>query len=715
MRVAGRHIEAGGVGYKRGYTTVEAFLATDPNDWSYMPFLDIRGHVFNDGKFSANVGMGTRTLWGNRAYGINAYYDYRNGKHKGYSQVSAGIETLGKLWDLRFNGYFPVGGKVSYAYQRSFAGFVGNSILVSRKFEYSMSGVDGEIGFHFGKTSNFDFYAAAGSYYFTRSGMGKSAIGAKARVAAYYKEYVTLEVSNTYDAVFHDNVQGQLTLSLPFGPKTRSKYKDCHSSCNKSSMILASRMVQPVVKQEIVVLNTHKTKTAASNFIIFVNNESSSNGTIESPYPTLLLAQENSKPGDIIYVFTGDGTTKGMNEGIILQDNQKFWGSSIGHSASTNLGTVYIPPYTLLPPKITNLAGSGVTLASNNEVSGFAIANAFVSGVTGINPGNFSISSCVLAYTSGAGSGLDLSFTDGSHNITMESVLVFHNTNIGMNFIANTNSPTVNITADHIAFMQNGTPLNVRADDFATVNSNFNTNFFLDNTSPITFRSAGNATTASNFSLVRGFIFATTDSPIDILASGTAPVQVTILANSMTNCNKAASIGFNNPSSILEFSENQISGTAVDRGLTLNYSNAVNNAVATISNNAFLGNAAAGCALNTSATNLAATINANTFAGNVGNGFTLTNNAGAAVVTLDSNSFSANGSGTGFSATANGGSLCLNMVANASSDATAYNLTNPGGTFNLTPCNVDSVNAGTITRSGVTLVESCSSGIPCPP
>ena len=227
MRAAVRHIEAGGVGYNHGYTTLEAFFATDPNNWTVMPFLDLRGHAFNTGKFAANVGLGGRTIWGDRVYGLNAYYDYRDGHHKGYSQVSAGLETLGKLWDLRFNGYLPVGGKVSRPYSRAFAGFSGHSVLVARKFEYSMKGVDGELGFHFGKTTDFDFYAAAGSYYFTGH-FGKAAIGVKARVAAYYKDYVTLELSNSYDAVFHDNVQGQITLSMPFGPKTTSKYKDCN-------------------------------------------------------------------------------------------------------------------------------------------------------------------------------------------------------------------------------------------------------------------------------------------------------------------------------------------------------------------------------------------------------------------------------------------------------------------------------------------------------
>ena len=33
-----RHIESGGIGYDNGYTTLEAFLASDPSQWKVTPF-----------------------------------------------------------------------------------------------------------------------------------------------------------------------------------------------------------------------------------------------------------------------------------------------------------------------------------------------------------------------------------------------------------------------------------------------------------------------------------------------------------------------------------------------------------------------------------------------------------------------------------------------------------------------------------------------------
>ena len=104
-RITLRHIESKGVGYNQGYTTLEGFF-TVPSliETQSVPFLDLRGHVFNDGKFAANAGLGFRYLT-SRIWGINAYYDYRNTRRMHYNQVSLGLESLGERWDFRANGY----------------------------------------------------------------------------------------------------------------------------------------------------------------------------------------------------------------------------------------------------------------------------------------------------------------------------------------------------------------------------------------------------------------------------------------------------------------------------------------------------------------------------------------------------------------------------------------------------------------------------------
>ena len=72
MRITARHIEGRGVGYTQGYSTLEMFLAPPASvDKSFLPFLDLRGHIFNKGKPAANAGFGLRFI-GNHIFGINA-------------------------------------------------------------------------------------------------------------------------------------------------------------------------------------------------------------------------------------------------------------------------------------------------------------------------------------------------------------------------------------------------------------------------------------------------------------------------------------------------------------------------------------------------------------------------------------------------------------------------------------------------------------------
>jgi len=176
--------------------------------------------------------------------------------------------------------------------------------------------------------------------------------------------------------------------------------------CCECPELLLERLYQPVEKQEIIVLSDYKKRfdhpevainpdTNLPWFVLFVNNTSTDPiGTFENPFNMLLQAQNGSSPGDIIYVFPGDGTTTGMDAGITLQDNQFFWGSGATQTLPTTRGVISILPQTANPPVITNTgvgSGDGVDLAVNNEVVGFKIFEAANNGIFGSDVGNLLI------------------------------------------------------------------------------------------------------------------------------------------------------------------------------------------------------------------------------------------------------------------------------------------------------------------------------------
>ena len=388
MHVDIRHTESKGIGYQDGYTTLEGFGIYDHNP-SFMPFLDLRGHVFNDGKLAGNIGLGERTYISsiNHLLGVYCYYDVRQENHHlTVNQIGPGIEFLGKRMEYRINGYFPVGRDESHSYNRKFKKFEGHSIFMKQKRKYAMLGVDAEVGAHITQSTNHDVYAGFGPYYFTADPF--SAWGGKARFLWRYKEYVSLEASYSYDHLFKNVIQGTIGFSYPFGKKLQRKGENCDLVLSRGAFA-PYRFEIPVVKRKT---HSHKAvnpTTGAPWNVWFVDNTSHSAGTFESPFPTLAEAQNASGPNDMIYVFPGNGTTQGMNTGIILQDGQTLFGSGRVQKISTTKGSLHIPAFSSTAPSLTN-AGSIITLANGNEVAGMNLlvtqtgSNA-LDGTSGIN------------------------------------------------------------------------------------------------------------------------------------------------------------------------------------------------------------------------------------------------------------------------------------------------------------------------------------------
>ena len=348
-----------------------------------MPFVDLRGHAFNDGKFAANAGLGLRYIC-NYVYGINAYYDYRNTHHQHYNQFAAGLEALGKIWDFRINGYLPVGRRNSNYYQTHFGEFKKHSIYLSRKKQVSLKGANAEVGYHLDHFKDFPFYFTGGLYYL--HGTGRTAWGGQLKARLDIYDYLTLDGNISYDHLFRWVGQGQVSVNFPFGARRQIK-KSPDRSCT-NSMALSTRALQRVDRFEIIPVDTKKVLKKAIDpvtgdpyVVWFVDNTSHSQGTYESPFNTLVDAQNNSNPNDIIYVFVGDGTDNGMNGGIILKNGQQLLGAGVEQQVETTLGLINIPAHdyglplisnTLTPETQGGLYHAAVLLTNgDNVVSGF--------------------------------------------------------------------------------------------------------------------------------------------------------------------------------------------------------------------------------------------------------------------------------------------------------------------------------------------------------
>lgn len=424
-----RHIEDQGIGYDQGYTTLEGFfvpLASPTLPW--VPFLDIRGHIFNNGKIAANAGIGLRYT-SNIVWGGNLYYDYRHTGHQHYNQIGGGLEALGTLVDYRLNAYFPFGKSKSNLYNPQFDSFKGNSLWIFRKQEFAMRGANGEVGFHLAKFKGMEFYTAAGPYYF--EGNSKQTFGGSFRINIDIYNVLKLEASTSYDPIFKWIGQGQISLRYAFGSakishyeKSKNKKASKQQICS-SPALLHERLFQPVNRQEIIILDTKKKKSPALNPLTgqpyafwFVDNTSHSQGTYESPFNTLADAASSAHENDIIIVHPGDGTDTGMNAGIILNDGQKLFGSGIAHTLLTQQGIISIPALTSGLPLLSNEGNPDVdviTCGNSNDIEGLNISENYGNNGITINgkSGSYSVISNIIStvnggngiYTTGAGVG----------------------------------------------------------------------------------------------------------------------------------------------------------------------------------------------------------------------------------------------------------------------------------------------------------------------
>jgi hypothetical protein len=415
-----KHIEAKGIGYKKGYSTVGAFLTPYAMFSDFLPFADLRGHVFNDGKFAANSGLGVKYLSNHPfVFGAGVYYDFRQARHTHFNQVSLSLETLARRWEARLNGYLPVGStehtrtkskSVGFHFDH-FAGhnlFYNETFFVKKRTEFAMKGADGEFGWHLLKPQeDYTLYAAAGPYYY--NGENKHAWGGKVRVEGRITPYVTLEVSDSFDNIFHNIVQGQVSINIPFGGKIQKKNGRFKTSC-PTALSMEARMMRPMYRQEIIVAHSerkHFFKTVdpiALNpqgvpiNIQFVNPNAAGpgDGTFENPFALLTDAQAVSQFGDIFYVYPGNIS---LTDPFVMVQDQSLLGSGNPHNVAVlvhphQIATITIPAQTTAVPAIIGNGGGFNPLiilnGDNNIVSGFSITqNNFGDMITNRNALNF--------------------------------------------------------------------------------------------------------------------------------------------------------------------------------------------------------------------------------------------------------------------------------------------------------------------------------------
>jgi hypothetical protein len=233
------HTEGRGLGYQQGYSTLGLFVSESFQD-EYFPFLDLREHLFNNGREAFNIGAGVRInsnfLPG--VLGFNGYYDYLKSVRHGLHQVGCGIEYLSDLFDIRLNGYIPVGYRRNVISVHHFT-YPGGYYAICYPYKEALGGGDGEVGLSLYRSCWLQLYGALGPYYYHRP-TERDFCGGRARLVLELGKYLSLEARATHDRVYKSRVQGVISFIMPF------------AACGCDECFIN----QPVKRNEIITLNT---------------------------------------------------------------------------------------------------------------------------------------------------------------------------------------------------------------------------------------------------------------------------------------------------------------------------------------------------------------------------------------------------------------------------------------------------------------------------
>jgi len=152
------------------------------------------------------------------------------------------------------------------------------------------------------------------------------------------------------------------------------------------------------------------------------NSVANGNGTFNSPFNTVVQAQNASDVNDTIFVFAGVSDT-GQDLGITLKAGQKLLGKGVGLKVSD------VP---LVDPAANTLisnAGLGVgldipvvMLATGNEVAGFTINAAFNEGILAVGGTGHNLHDNVINFGANGREGIRLLSVTGNNSVFFNTI-----------------------------------------------------------------------------------------------------------------------------------------------------------------------------------------------------------------------------------------------------------------------------------------------------
>jgi Right handed beta helix region/Inverse autotransporter, beta-domain len=399
-----------------------------------MVFGDARLFLDNQARFGSNGGLGFREWAPNleRLFGASLWYDFDQTSGKPFHQGGVSVETLGRWWDFRGNGYIPFGDhEKDYVNSLSNIHFQENQIVFDhlRSFAEAQAGFDLEFGLAVPSdfAANHNLRAFAGYYHF----LGRDVPdinGFRGRLEGNLTDHIALQVQVTDDKTFGTNVSLGVAISLG-KPSYRSsevnqKLWQMSRYIERNYNVIATKRdvseygipaINPANGQPYLIEHVAASDVALAPLPLNGPAAGSGSGTVNDPFTSIAAAQ--AAGGDVVFVHSGSviGTP------VVLNPGQRVLGEGVQHLINTQrFGYIALPSATggTTLPVLQGIPGDAVTLAAGAEFSGFTIDGPTGHGIVGTGVAGATVRNVTIQNAGGDG----ILLTNSTGNFVFENV-----------------------------------------------------------------------------------------------------------------------------------------------------------------------------------------------------------------------------------------------------------------------------------------------------
>lgn len=243
------------IGFERSYAELGTFIPAMVTE-KYLAFGDVRAYRLDNCKWAASGGVGLRTCVGDQgAIGANCFYDYLEGRiNRGFHRIGIGVEWLGTCFDVRLNGYIPIG-KRTHSALSVYSDFIGNYLITLKDKESCVrEGFDAELGMTLGCWQDYKLYGAIGPYFYQMRHRHRF-WGGHVRLELTWRSYLSLQIRTSYDSKYHTHTQGRFMLRIPL---------DAICGCTSLTDFYSQLITQPVKRNGLQF--THRSYSFTTNY-----------------------------------------------------------------------------------------------------------------------------------------------------------------------------------------------------------------------------------------------------------------------------------------------------------------------------------------------------------------------------------------------------------------------------------------------------------------